>query len=227
MKEHLIDPPFCLIPDQKTAKQKFAELLKQTSAPQPYLFLYQKNNFRSICWLDSPDKDKTSYILPAFGTHNDTVLFFEEEKRIPLKEGSFFYCYGEHFIVLKNRKRGFYLKQIAIINSETLLSCIAEEHGVEQYEFVLCKAYDVNPKKTNVFYVWSGWYHDEEKKCQFRLTIPVFMKDNNTVKQCNPWDLHYEALSVGQVFRYNDHNYIVKSDAGGIYIDDSVMQFLP
>ncbi len=227
MKHHLIDPPFCLIANQRAARQQFQKRLNMAvKKPLPYLFLYQDTNFRNICWLDEPDTNQETFILPAFGPHYNDLLFFKEQERIPLTEGSIFYCRNEFFIVLKEKSRGLCLKQVAIVNTQPLLNCIAEDCGLQQYEFVLCKASEINQGLTTVAYVWSGWYCDEETDLQYRALLPVFTEDFATLQQHNPWSLHYEPLSAGDFFCRQGETYLVKSDAGGIYIDESPLKIL-
>ncbi len=220
MKHHLIAPPFCQIPDQASARTMFYRRLHRLTRPEPYLILFKDSNFRSICWLARNETEQSNYIVPAFGTHINSELFFEENKRIPLKEGSFFRCLGDYYMVVKDPVRGLCLKQLVIICSQTILETCTAYHQLNGYEFILCKASEISREHTLVAYVWSGYRQNLTDNTHSRILIPVFTEDFPAVMQHDPWDLHYEPLSRGNIIRHGNRDYLIKSDDKGLYVDD-------
>ena len=227
MKQHLITPPFCRIPDQTAAQKAFYRRLRRQTSPEPYLFLFKNSNFRSIRWLARNDAEQSNYVIPAFGTHINSELFFEESERIPLTEGSFFRCQGDYYMIVRDSARGLCLKQLTMICSQTILEIYTEYNQLDGYEFILCKASEISREHTLVAYVWSGYRQNPADNTHTRALIPVFTEDFPAVMQHNPWDLHYEPLSRGSIFRHGDQDYIVKSDSGGLYIDNLSLGLLP
>lgn len=218
MLKHFVEPEFCLIPDWSTARATLYLRTNKLLDPVPYLHLYKGSYIRALNWI-AQDGDK-SYVLPAFRTHNDPEFFFEEEERIPLQKGNFFQCRGEFFFTAEKKERGLYFKQLAIASTTTLVQLVAESFGFRNYDFILCKAYEVSREHPLVGYVWSGCKHNPFTGGRILTIFPVFIEDFFKILQYDKEDLHMIPLEVGEVMKYKDQRFIVKSNEDGIYIDD-------
>ena len=219
MRDYLIDPPLCHIADQAQAQKIFRRRLKKDVRAHPCLLFYRDSNFRCITWITGSSQ-KESFLLPAFSSHNDAELFFEEERRIILKDGNFFRCQNDFYMVVKEPGRGLCIKQVTMIPNQELLNIFAAYQQLNDFEFILCKASEINRDHTLVGYVWSGYRLDPESNTGYRTLIPVFPEELHHIYEYDFRDLHYEPLDVGQLICRDNKKYIVKSGQDGIYLDD-------
>lgn len=218
MIDHLIEPQFCSIPDQKTAQKKFKQKRQKNDLPIPYLHTYKDSNLRCISWIVGDSQKEDARILPAFGTRFDAAFFYEEEYRIPLREGSFFRCQGDFFFIIKDPSKGLCIKQIAIICSKSILEIFSLYFALDEFDFELCKVYQINQEHSFIGYVWSGYKQDDEH--YYRAILPVFIEDFPRIEGHDILNLHYIPLNVGQTIMHQNNAYIVKQDdSGDIYID--------
>lgn len=218
MDQYFIEPEFCLIPDSATAKLELYLRTDKLLDPIPYLHFYKESNIRALNWI-AQDGDE-QYVLPAFGTHNDPKFFFEERERIQLYNRSFFQCQGEILVAAEQIGRGLCFKQLAIVFSQTLAQMVAETGNLKDYEFILCKAYEISQEHPFVGYIWSGYKTNPMTGGGFTTILPVFTEDFHKILQYEKPDLHLIPLEVGEVMKYKDQRFIVKSNEDGIYIDD-------
>ena len=218
MVKHFIEPEFCLIPDWITARATLYLRTNKFLDPVPYLHLYKGGHTRTLNWI-AQDGGK-QYVLPAFGTHHDPEFFFEEEDRIALHKGNFFQCRGEFFFIAEGKGRGLYFKQLVIANTTSLIQLVAESFGCRDFDFIICKAYEISREHSFIGYVWSGCKNNPFARNRLLIILPVFIEDLFKIFQYSPEDLHLIPLEIGEVMKHKDQRFIVKSDEEGIYIDD-------
>ena len=218
MVQHFIEPEFCLVPDSATAKLELYLRTDKLLDPIPYLHFYKESNIRALNWI-AQDGDE-QYVLPAFGSHNDPKFFFEERERIQLHNRSFFRCQGEFFLITEEKERGLCLKQLSIICNQALLQLVARSGNLKDYEFILCKAYEISQEHPFICYLWSGYKTNPLSGRSSTAMLPVFIEDFHELLQYERRDLHLIPLEVGEIMKYKDQNFVVKSAADGIYIDD-------
>ena len=218
MVQYFIEPEFCLVPDWLTARNELFKQIHKLLDPVPYLHLYERSNIKTINWI-ATDGDE-AYVLPAYGTHKDVALFFEEKKRIQIQKGNFFQCQGEILVAAEQIGRGLCFKQLAIVFNQTLAQMVAETGNLKDYEFILCKAYEISQEHPFVGYIWSGYKTNPMTGGGFTTILPVFTEDFHKILQYEKPDLHLIPLEVGEVMKYKDQRFIVKSDEEGVYIDD-------
>ena len=77
--QNYIEPLYCRISNQATAKRQFRRHLHRTTTPVPYLFSYQDTNYKNVFWLEEEKDRNVYYQLPAFGTNGDDTLFFSKK----------------------------------------------------------------------------------------------------------------------------------------------------
>ena len=218
MVQYFIEPEFCLVPDWLTARNELFKQIHKLLDPVPYLHLYERSNIKTINWI-ATDGDE-AYVLPAYGTHKDVALFFEEKKRIQIQKGNFFQCQGEILVAAEQIGRGLCFKQLAIVFSQTLAQMVGTSMDIEGLEFILCKAYEISQEHPFVCYLWSGYKSDPSSDDIFYVLVPVFLGDANKLRQYKKPDLHLIPLEIGEIMKYKDQRFIVKSNEDGIYIDD-------
>ena len=218
MDQYFIEPTLCLVPDWVTARIELYHRTHKLLDPVPYLHFYKGTHIKVLNWV-ARDGDET-YILPAYGTHEDVAIVFEEEKRIQIQKGIFFPCQGEILVAAEQVGRGLCFKQLAVIFSQTIAQMAAESVGFGGSEFILCKTYEISREHPLIGYVWSGYREDFQTGNSFSFLLPVFIEDINILLQYKRSDLHLIPLEVGEIMKYKDQRFIVKSDEEGIYIDD-------
>lgn len=218
MDQYFIEPEFCLVPDWLTARIELYHRTHKLLDPVPYLHLYEKSNIKTLNWI-AKDGDE-AYILPAYGSLKDIAIFFEEKKRIPIRNGNIFPCQGEILFATEQIGRGLCFKQLAIVFNQTLAQTVAECGNLKDYEFILCKAYEISQEHPFVGYIWSGYKTNPMTGGGFTTILPVFTEDFHKILQYEKPDLHLIPLEVGEIMKYKDQRFIVKSDESGIYIDD-------
>lgn len=217
--QNYIEPLYCRISNQATAKRQFRRHLHRTTTPVPYLFSYQDTNYKNVFWLEEIEDGNVCYLLPAFGTHGDDSLFFTEKERTRLEEGSFFSCQGEYYTIINDGKNGLAMKQITIIDTPEMLATVANYWNLGPCQFILCKAYEISREHTFIAYVWSGYRYDEETDMQLRAPMAVFPDDDNNLLHRDPWNIHYIVVNPGEIISHNGESYVVKMNEQGVYID--------
>ena len=218
MDQYFIEPEYCLVPDWLTARMEIYTQTHKLLDPVPYLHFYEKSNIKTLNWI-AKDGDK-AYVLPAYGTNKDIALFFEEKKRIQIQKGNFFQCQGEILVAAEQIGRGLCFKQLVIVFSQTLAQMVGKSMDIEGLEFILCKAYEISQEHPFVGYIWSGYKTNPMTGGGFTTILPVFTEDFHKILQYEKPDLHLIPLEVGEVMKYKDQRFIVKSDEEGVYIDD-------
>ncbi len=223
MVQYFIEPEFCLVPDWATAKKQLYKQLHKLLDPIPYLHFYEKSNIKTINWI-ATDGDE-AYVLPAYGTHEDVAIFFEEKKRIQIQKGNFFHCQGNFLLATEEDGRGLCFKQLAFVFDQTQAKLVAECENFKGYDFSLYKAYEISREHPFICYVWSGYRSNSLTGETSTITLPVFIGDLNKLLQYEWGDFHLIPMETGQIIRHKDQSLIVKSDEDGIYIDDLTNAF--